>query len=531
MNRQRSAAEQNTAQNIGRKTAAGVRRWALLGVFLLAAAAVLQAGPAAAQQWSRDTVRQALLATVLVLVPDNNGDLYASGSGTVMDTERGMVLTNFHVMGDTDTRELYNEEGLAYIAVNPTELRGSPVIKYAARLLQGSPDLDLAVLQIVGLASDTKAALPQNLGLVTVPRGNSDDLLPGDAVAVIGFPGLGGSTVTFTDGVVAGFLDENDDGVYEWIKTDSEMNPGNSGGLAIDLKGEFIGVPSAGKFRTDVAGKISLIRPSALALDYYDRAVLGQGTGNTGSSATGSTTGGKTTATTRPRSTPVATPAAGSVFGPITFAAGVTDDGQPQDTGNAFVGVDVVYAFFSVTGLSADAEWETRWLLDGQEVLRENQTWDGSDTPLTWVSLSHPDGLPQGEYTLELYTDGKRVQSGSFVVEADGGQTDAQRVNVTGVVHDADNARKTITGALIVLLNPGVTIGEWVDAEFDDAMVYASGNSARGGKFQLDNKVVPGESYSIVVVHDDYQAVQVDGYEIPADASDPYELDVAMEKN
>ena len=40
--------------------------------------------------------------------------------------------------------------------------------------------------------------------------------------------------MTFTDGVVSGFLDENDDGLYDWIKTDMEVNPGNSGGLAMD---------------------------------------------------------------------------------------------------------------------------------------------------------------------------------------------------------------------------------------------------------------------------------------------------------
>ena len=70
--------------------------------------------------------------------------------------------------------------------------------------------------------------------------------------------------MTFTDGVVSGFLDENDDGVYDWIKTDTEVNPGNSGGSAIDQQGDFIGVPTAGNSHADVAGKISLIRPGAV---------------------------------------------------------------------------------------------------------------------------------------------------------------------------------------------------------------------------------------------------------------------------
>ncbi len=498
-------------------------RWWQCGALLLLAALLLQASPATAQQWDRNAVKRALQATVRVLVPDKNGDLFDSGSGTVLDADRGIILTNYHVMGDTDKAELYNPDGLAYIAVNPPDLRSAPVIKYTAKMLKGSADLDLAVLRITGLADSAKARLPKNLGLVAVDRGNSDDLLPGDPIGVIGFPGLGGSTVTFTDGVVSGFLDENDDGLYDWIKTDTEVNPGNSGGLAIDQQGDFVGVPTAGNTNADVAGKISLIRPGIVALDYYDRALLGQ---DSGSSTSGQ--GQEAIA-------PVPAATTGDVFGPIVFAAGVKDD-QPVDTGNAFVDVGEVYAFFAVTGLPDGAAWRTRWLLEGDQVLDENQAWEGGDTDSTWVSLSHPDGLPAGEYTLELYVGSDLAQSGEFVVEKGNGQGtgrgkgSAKPINLTGVVHDADNARKTIPGATIVFLKPGVTIQQWVDADFDDKMIAATGKSTRGGKFQLDAKLVPGESYGVVVVHDDYQPLQQDAFEIPRDAADPYELDVPLQK-
>ena len=146
-------------------------RWWHLGAVLMVAALLLQASPATAQQWNRSAIKRALQATVRVLVPDKNGDLYDSGSGTVLDADRGIILTNYHVMGDTDKGELYNPDGLAYIAVNPSDLRGAPVIKYVANMIKGSPDLDLAVLRITGLADDAKAKLPKNLGLVAVDRG------------------------------------------------------------------------------------------------------------------------------------------------------------------------------------------------------------------------------------------------------------------------------------------------------------------------------------------------------------------------
>ncbi|MCB0052109.1 MAG: hypothetical protein KDE24_21485, partial [Caldilinea sp.] len=171
-----------------------------------------------------------------------------------------------------------------------------------------------------------------------------------------------------------------------------------------------------------------------------------------------------------------------------------------------------------------------RWLYDGDEVLSESDVWEENNIRSSWVSLTHPDGLPVGDFTLELYLGDSLAQRGEFTVAERNAGVRTSKVNVTGVVREVDNSRRTISGALIALLNPGVTIQEWADSDFDESMVAASGTSARGGKFQLDAKVTPGESYGLVVVHDDYKAVAVDNYEIPADAADPYELDVTMQR-
>jgi hypothetical protein len=42
--------------------------------------------------------------------------------------------------------------------------------------------------------------------------------------------------------------------------------------------------------------------------------------------------------------------------------------------------------------------------------------------------------------------------------------------------------------------------------------------------------VTPGASHALVVVHEDYQPLIVDGYTFPADAGDPYQLDVALRR-
>ncbi|MFO7630973.1 MAG: trypsin-like peptidase domain-containing protein, partial [Caldilinea sp.] len=467
-----------------------------------------------------------------------------------------------------------------------------------------------------------------NLGLTAPPHGDSDELLPGDRLAVIGYPGLGGATVTYTEGVVSGFLDEDSDGEFEWIKTDTQVNPGNSGGLAIDGAGNFIGVPTAGYSRSDVAGKISLVRPAAIALRFYDNAIMGQnrksGLGARGVSVAtgrGATISGaqfgdsvnRQSKVARPTSVfpsgatdiyvsfdyagfrngqrfaytweidgePVyedafawqdgangttwlhlysdeglpdglysvemklddvslytdvvtvgATPssAGNASFGPITFATDVGDDTRPINAGNTFLDVDTIYAIFAAENIAQGTPWRTRWLFEGEEVLSEQDVWDADDVRSTWVSLTHPDGLPAGQFTLELYIDDRLAQRGSFTVSERSTGSRMQTISVTGTVRDINNSRRTISGALVALLNPGVSVQQWLDSNFDESMIHASGTSGRNGVYQLDAKVKPGTAYPIVVVHDDYQPIIADNYTIPIDASDPYQLDMTMQQ-
>ena len=174
--------------------------------------------------------------------------------------------------------------------------------------------------------------------------------------------------------------------------------------------------------------------------------------------------------------------------------------------------------------------WRTRWLYNGDEVLNEVDGWEADGIQSSWVSLTHPDGLPVGDFALELYIEEGLAQRGQFTVAERRAGVRSSTINVTGVVREMDNSRRTISGAQIVLLEPGVTIQTWVESDFDENLVAASGSSARGGKFQLNAKVTPGERYGLVVVHDEYKPIAIDAYEVPASATDPYELDVTMQR-
>ncbi|MCX6044484.1 MAG: trypsin-like peptidase domain-containing protein, partial [Chloroflexi bacterium] len=576
----------------------------------------------AAAALDRDKIARALNATVLILVPDNSGDLVAGGSGTILDADKGYILTNFHVVGDTDKGTLTNDQGLAVLGVMPANMRGAPVLKYRAKVVNGDPKLDLAVLQIVALVDSPRAPLPENLGLTAIERGDSDQLLIGDPLYVIGYPGLGGATVTMTSGLVSGFLDEKENGAGAWIKTDAEVNHGNSGGLAVNADGQFIGVPSAGVADVQAAGKISLVRTGNLALKFYDSVLMGTVPSNINSGNNQQTTsssaqivkvqfgesinrrnevskpavkfksgitdlyaafeysgfgdgqtftyvwyynGGEDSRDSLPwdagndgknwvslgnedgladgfyevellldgqslfRGGVVigAQATAACKFGPLTFASSISKDDQPIDPGQEFANVETVYGFFDATGMSNGTPWKTVWYLDGRQVNEWEAVWEFGENSAQWVSLKHPDNLPVGAYKLELYCNDKLAQSGEFTI-AEQATAQSDEVSITGRVYDRDNKRKAIKGALIVLLNPGVAVKDWVDADFPKADIYATGSSNSRGEFQLSAKVTPGESYGIVVAQDAYQPITQDDYQIPADASDPYTLDVPM---
>jgi S1-C subfamily serine protease len=201
---------------------------------------------------------RALLATVQIITPIDGERRSSSGSGSVL-TARGHILTNLHVVGDPRTGRLYNAGGTIYVAVSPADLKGLPQVQYIAEVVKSDQGHDLALLKIRAMREGK--SLPADLGLTILPVGDSDTVNIGDELSIIGFPGLGGDTVTYTKGSVSGFLSAEG-----WIKTDAEINSGNSGGAAINRAGQLVGIPSAAVTETTrVPGKIGMVRPVNLA--------------------------------------------------------------------------------------------------------------------------------------------------------------------------------------------------------------------------------------------------------------------------
>ncbi len=159
-----------------------------------------------------------------------------TGSGTVVD-ERGYILTNAHVVLSEDRRPL--TDLLIMVAPRVDE---PPQPAYRARVVQADPKLDLAVIQIDRDADGNPLREPPPLP--AVPLGDSDQLRLGDPLIILGYPGIGGDTITLTRGEVSGFTAQPGYGNRAWIKTSATIAGGSSGGLAANLQGQMVGIPT-----------------------------------------------------------------------------------------------------------------------------------------------------------------------------------------------------------------------------------------------------------------------------------------------
>jgi tetratricopeptide (TPR) repeat protein len=120
---------------------------------------------------------------------------------------------------------------------------------------------------------------------------------------------------------------------------------------------------------------------------------------------------------TRKIITSVEFPSPPPVIGEISFATEITEDSEPVEPSDSFSsGVTTIYAVFEHANFAPDMEFSFIWYIDGEEVLGDGSIWDANPTGTSWVNIDHPNGLPAGEYKLQLLIDGEVLQTGSFVI-------------------------------------------------------------------------------------------------------------------
>lgn len=143
----------------------------------------------------------------------------SAGSGVIVAAD-GYIVTNNHVIADASKIE---------VTLNDNRT-------FKAKLIGTDPNTDIAVLKV-----DAD-------GLPVVKFGDSDKVRVGEWVLAVGNPF--DLTSTVTAGIVSAkgrninILREQY-GIEAFIQTDAAVNPGNSGGALVNLKGELIGINTA----------------------------------------------------------------------------------------------------------------------------------------------------------------------------------------------------------------------------------------------------------------------------------------------
>ena len=168
-----------------------------------------------------------------------------TGSGVIVDAQRGLVLTNHHVI-DNSTR----------IVVTLSDQRSID-----ATVIGSDPGTDIALLE-----------LEEADNLTQMPLGDSESLRVGDFVLAIGNPF--GLAHTVTSGIVSALgrsitretrREGRPSPIEDFIQTDASINPGNSGGALVNMRGELVGVPSNILSRSGDNAGIGFAIPTSIA--------------------------------------------------------------------------------------------------------------------------------------------------------------------------------------------------------------------------------------------------------------------------
>ena len=165
-----------------------------------------------------------------------------TGSGVIISSD-GYIVTNNHVIAGANDLE---------ITLNNKK-------KYKAELIGADEANDIALLKI-----DADMELPYT------PFANSDNIKIGEWVLAVGNPY--NLTSTVTAGIVSakGRDLEGNGNIESFIQTDAAVNPGNSGGALVNVRGELVGINTAISSKTGSFIGYSFAVPSNIAKKIVD---------------------------------------------------------------------------------------------------------------------------------------------------------------------------------------------------------------------------------------------------------------------
>jgi serine protease Do len=168
------------------------------------------------------------------------------GSGFFINN-KGDFITNYHVVAQAICVQI--------------QIPSFGMERFDAEIIGVSPDRDIALLR---LTREAREKVEKKLGKIPfLTFGNSDLILRSQEVLALGYP-LGQVRLKSTLGIVSG---RERIKYFGYIQITAPLNPGNSGGPALNLDGEVIGINSRGVLEAQNIGYIIPINEVRTALD------------------------------------------------------------------------------------------------------------------------------------------------------------------------------------------------------------------------------------------------------------------------
>ena len=149
--------------------------------------------------------------------PEGEYKIQGLGSGVIIDSEKGYIITNNHVIEEADE-----------LKITLGDRR-----EFDGKVVGTDPQTDVAVVKIEGK------------NLPSAKLGDSDTIRVGQWAIAIGNPF--GLSQTVSIGVISatGRANVGVAAYEDLIQTDAAINPGNSGGPLVNIQGEIIGINTA----------------------------------------------------------------------------------------------------------------------------------------------------------------------------------------------------------------------------------------------------------------------------------------------
>ncbi|MBM4071196.1 MAG: trypsin-like peptidase domain-containing protein [Planctomycetes bacterium] len=204
----------------------------LLVIFVVALATGSQAGASEPKK----IYRQAVRATALVRV--KTADRTGYGTAWVVNREKGLLITNYHVIEEVTQVQVQFPifRGARVVADRDLYKKETPL---TARVLASDPRCDLALLHL--------PKIPDGVAELKLAAESAE---PGERVHSVGHPGASAAYWVYSQGLVRQVAHRKIAFPSQVIETmlveiQSPVNPGDSGSALVNDRGEVVAVVSA----------------------------------------------------------------------------------------------------------------------------------------------------------------------------------------------------------------------------------------------------------------------------------------------